>query len=557
MILLGLVGCNGAALPQASIPAPANSCSSGTGCITVSSPNSSGLVTVAGAAGAVPDSAIVEITLASSSSWLELFDSFCPSAYASSCSSNLAVCSTDQTSGSCQLTANDDGSFFTQIPASLTDTISIIYIDPSTCRTSQVFESVVSSAIVALALEGKAMTYSKSAGLGYIFAVTNSGDGRAVYTVDASFLGGITADLVTSFDKAGDPTSIDQLDNEDELLLETTEGTSIMSLTDNSLTNLAVGTELASPQHAYAQHGFTYPSASLFSSRDMSCLNSNHADTTVDRIFAIPSDTTVATSSSVPFYILDPTNATSVNGNYAATAVTYNFSSVSTHLSGLTLQSVKEIYISQVYNKGFFLANFSDGNDYFVEIPVQTGFCSTIIDSTLRVIQMPQTLTTPALFHWFGEQTLFDSEAENLLILADSATNALYAVDLSSETATLVTPDSLSGTSGITAVVPTNVPTGFPIDFAFLGSSNTVLRFEAAQTTDGTIVSLSSLDGFEIGANPEAMSLFTLFNISSTFSDVTSLEADFLSDARLVVLSNGVPGEGISFLRVINISDLP
>ncbi len=133
-VSLGSASCrSNSALPQASIPAPANDCgdSGSTGCVTVSSPDSEGFVTITGAEGAVPDSATVEVRVsAGSSSLFRWLDDLCPSAYASSCESELPECSADGATEDCHTTADEDGSFLVRIEAVVESTISIVRLKP-------------------------------------------------------------------------------------------------------------------------------------------------------------------------------------------------------------------------------------------------------------------------------------------------------------------------------------------------------------------------------------------------------------------------------------------
>jgi len=145
-------GSGGSAAPTASLPLPASDPSDP---ITVSSPDANGFVVVTGTSSAVPEAAKIIVTVSSSSSSLDIdFFLFSTAYAASSCTSELAECPT-LTDGQCQYDANDDGSFVLQVPASISDTIGISYLDNTTCEEVSAYSKTVESGITSLQMSAK------------------------------------------------------------------------------------------------------------------------------------------------------------------------------------------------------------------------------------------------------------------------------------------------------------------------------------------------------------------------------------------------------------------
>lgn len=137
-ILLGLIfqllNCAGAALPQTSLPLPENDP------VSISGPNGNGIVTLTSSANSDLAGATLLVRVNANTANLDahfiemnLLSHLIRTANAqSTCSSSLPVCPT-LSDGECQATANADGSFSVNVPATLSDTISASYLDPNTC----------------------------------------------------------------------------------------------------------------------------------------------------------------------------------------------------------------------------------------------------------------------------------------------------------------------------------------------------------------------------------------------------------------------------------------
>jgi hypothetical protein len=164
------------AAPQASIPLPSNDDP-----ITVSSPNSEGFVTITASIAAVPNDSIVviEVTDAIETSFLDsnledLSKQLFAAAYAqTTCTSALPQCpelSADQ----CQVTANADGSFTTQVPATADQGVVVSYLDvDNSCSETQAYGANVNSNILALDFEVTDYAYDEDDA--FIYLLTEEG----------------------------------------------------------------------------------------------------------------------------------------------------------------------------------------------------------------------------------------------------------------------------------------------------------------------------------------------------------------------------------------------
>lgn len=143
----GVGGTTNSAETQASLPISETENSAG---VSFSSPNSLGLVTVTGN-DAVPSGATVVVDVNTATSFLR--DGFrrvanfvIPSANAATCESALPTCPDVDVDEKCQYTADTEGDFSLQIPADLGDSISVSYLDSTSCQEVDVVdESTVDS----------------------------------------------------------------------------------------------------------------------------------------------------------------------------------------------------------------------------------------------------------------------------------------------------------------------------------------------------------------------------------------------------------------------------
>jgi len=162
----GVTGSSGA-LPQAVIPNEL---------ITVSSPDADGNVTVTGAATSVGASSIVIAqvsagTARNSAQHLSLPDWLMAPAYATTCTSDLPTCPTLDDDGKCQDTSDSTGAFVLTVPATTTSTLTISYIDTTSCTETSTFESGIpdSSTIVALSLDVMSLAADDNLSSVYLF----------------------------------------------------------------------------------------------------------------------------------------------------------------------------------------------------------------------------------------------------------------------------------------------------------------------------------------------------------------------------------------------------
>lgn len=362
------------ALPQASVPLPENDP------ITISSP-SNGFVVVAGAESAVPNDSVVEVTVSSPSASLNfktIFQSLIPQALAAGeCSSDLPACPT-LSDGSCQTTANSDGSFEVTVPADLNDTVSVNYLDADNeCTLTEGPSGTVQSGVNALGINAVSMTLDRINSQALIFG-TSSGE-TVIAIRDASDGSDVTTLMPNIL---GDPTKIDLIEDVNNnlfLVMQTSTNTQIApysgnaidannqktlvaDVNDNVLTNLTY----------LAKDSFVFPPAN-----DAACLDFRG-------FFTGQSYTRALFNSGGTLYILDSVEDFSLNlisnsGNLIPRAVTLTL----TEFPNISVVSIP--FIAIVEKAFVVIAGFSDGSSsdvtyYALQIKSDSGFCSPNLD---------------------------------------------------------------------------------------------------------------------------------------------------------------------------------
>lgn len=572
LLLLGSCSTGGSALPQASIPAPSAQCDGGGDCITVSSPNTQGLVTVTASAGAVPDSAVVIIGVEGTSPQLaflfSLFDPLIPLAHAQPlCESELPECSEDAFDGQCQVTAGTDGSFRVRIPAELGEQINISYIDPNTCAEVETLDQTIDIKFLPLAVEGEFLVLGPNSTV--LTLGKDSNGNLRVQEVDLTNPAQPVFTLSDVIDITGNLLSADFItfNNGDALIIVTDQETVFVDMSTDPFVIYTVDqlflqdpTFLA--RHAFVQKNFTY-SADELGASPCPGVPTELVGQTADRaFFAREIDTTDAEDQKHPIAILDQQSVD--NQNPQVRPIRYNFESYGDRvpsLVGASLVSVEGLYLSLGSDNGaFFIAVFelSSGQQsaFFFEIPMITTLCDSRVNSDLfpelAIIEIPSELTA------FGNMGIWDRslfnnpEAFGVGLMADRVTNSLFVFDLLAESVhgniNFVALDD-SYISKVTHLTRFDLTSSFPIDFAGIGERSRIVKLEFNVTTAGGFNTVSITEketNIHSGVGPVDMRL--LIN-SADFGQLTI-------DATLLILSQGIPDDGFSSLRLVPTTDL-
>ncbi|MBI2339710.1 MAG: hypothetical protein HYU99_05020 [Deltaproteobacteria bacterium] len=563
-------GC-GSALPQVSIPPPSEGCDEGDGCVVGSSPDAGGFVVVEGDAGAVPGGALVQAEVGESSAFFNPLDLLCSKAYAAvgrdllpaggaECSSDLPLCEEGGSTEDCYVVADDDGSFVLRIAAEIGDTIQITYLDPDTCEESPAFDITVTGDLNPLDIEGVALT-SDNRATAYVFGEDSDGMiGIIAFNVDDASTGTYSTALI------GTPLSIGAIPNNDKRVAAVTdEQTAILDLSPDAptvtiLTDSA-GASLTAGQ-VVVQRSFDYPASfSPSSGEDFTCVDSIlEGRSDIDRIFFVLDDEKLASDPDTPLALID-------NGNEAMSGTTmavektigYDFGTLDSDLIGARLTNVKDFFISQKGDEGFFLGRFLLGSGeerfYLVEVPVKDGLCNRIDSSNypnLRAIEMHSSMTDPGKSFWFGT---FGFEAgaqtEGMIVIPDTAAETGgFAVDvIEGITGGFGELEALDPTrvSGVTRIMPVAFPSS-RIKLGGIGDSIHLVRVD--MEGDGeSFVNTEIESDIIVGVRPVDMAMLLTTDLSSV------TEAPTLS-GKLLILSRGLEGDGAGFLRTIDLEDL-
>lgn len=157
---------------------------------TISSPDAQGLVTIAGSE-AVPAGAtiIADVNAATGLNLAPLrflADIMIPSAAASDCSSaleGLSECPDVNGDEKCYFTADTEGSASFQVPADVGDSITISYLDPTTCVETEVFEDAeVDNDTPSLGMFALDAAFDEDNGIVYAIGIRSSEDATVPFT---------------------------------------------------------------------------------------------------------------------------------------------------------------------------------------------------------------------------------------------------------------------------------------------------------------------------------------------------------------------------------------
>lgn len=228
-ILGGTTGSGSGAETQASLPDT----------VDISSPDEQGLVTVTGTK-AVTASTTVIITVQNSSTSLNfsldpVLDFIVPSAHAqSSCetvTSSIPNCPSLSSNNKCKATADENGSFQIKVPATTSQTISVNYLDSTSCEEVSVLESFrINNNSPTLNMLAETMALDTDYGLLYIGGWPEESTDSPLVVYDIDTKSEVTANNI-SFDLITDIEIITQFDSYKTLLLSGVSGLSSFSRT--------------------------------------------------------------------------------------------------------------------------------------------------------------------------------------------------------------------------------------------------------------------------------------------------------------------------------------
>lgn len=570
------------ALPQSSIPAPSEC--SGSSCITVSAPNTSGLVTVTASAGTVPNSAlvIVEINAAEAGFFEKALGIFCGTAHAqASCTLDIPQCRDvdDDFEGECQFAAEADGSFVVQVPASINDRIQVRYLDPDNCKEVSVGDNTVNNDFIPLNMEGLAIDDDGSS-TAYIWGQNSSGQNNLV-RVDVAALTVTHSTEISSDDLSGTPRTVLHIptgQSEEKLLLLTDEEATLVEFSDTTPRFHQIeeipdidqnGMPQAVPLNAnmaVIQKGFRFPTQNEIGqdptlSEGHFCLDPRLYGAQSDRIFfarTINND-----SHNHPISIMDgiPSTLESTD-SFTARAIHYAFETFDSTLANAILQEVPVMVMDPFGGKGFFIGKFifNDGSTRFhlFEIPVTAGLCDAEVDifkfPNLIHLALQETMEAPGSF-FFLDWDAFDTTAGTygLVLIPDSSANTVFLVDLQQRQVfedVSISPLETTRLTGIQKIMRTHVNADLPVRTLGLSDSHRLAKISILGMVSDGIFSSPTLEEMDpdviAGVNPVDMKLM----VTAADESAQTLEAN------LVILSRGLENDGLSNLRIIDASDL-
>lgn len=552
-------GCNTqSAVPQISIPAPANECSShSNNCITVATDSANSLVTVTAGAGAVPDSSTVLLRIESNSVSKTFLEWLIPSATAQSCSSDLPVCQADGSTDSCQTTANSDGSFSVSLTGNAGDDLTISYLDSNTCNEEETLTEEVTNGFFTLSLEGASLSVNSNDTI-FVFGTNLEGNNQ-VSTVVVNSNNNLELGNQYLPDISGDPIGIDYLPQTQYMALLSDSEFAIYNPASDNLAAYNIDDSIGA--FIASQKSYNYPSSSEFSV-NYSCLGNDYSGRTVDRVIIAHSAEELARNPDSPFKIMD--------GAYdgydflqSIRSVSYDFEDLDVSLVGATLTEIVNLQIDHQNLEGFFIGNFTLADNtermYLIEIPLTNqGFCSTIDSSLdLEVLALPTDLNQPRTQYWLGrltdnllDESIITMDGNNLLVM-DLDGDQVYSDELD------ITPlTTTSYLNGLTHIIPQEAAMSHILNF--IGISSEHRRLVGLEMTgtqapgDSTTIESIAIEEFEtgisLGIRPIEMKLLT---------DVTGFSEDFsLFDGSLIILNQGLADDGSCTLQHLDLLSL-
>lgn len=544
------VACSGTsgALPQASIPAPTGC--SGDDCITVSSPDSDGRMTITGNAGAVADSSIVIISAtAASTSFLDKVTGlFCGTANAqAACTSDLPVCSDVEgaLTDSCQLTAESDGSFLVRLIIDTGRTLRISYLNPDTCeeieKLNEILSELITTGLYDIPLEGVAMVDNNISNI-YIFG-TADGVNRLL-SVDVS---ADTPDFNTFQNTIfidGTPTGLAYFETGGASFLTymTDAETGIAPVGNSDVTQIVEAeSQTDTPQtllskNAFFQADFDYGQFTGINS----CMRNGNYNGITNRIFFMRALTDAeivrnGTGLGIPLSILDQT-ASETN----AGIVTYDFRGFVPDLAEATFISV-DGSVETSAGRLFFLGRFrkadSTETHYLFEIPINDHMCEGSISPVYTYANELVPFEVPGLgMPGKISNVVFEGagESREFLMIPDIENGTVAMIDLearSNRASTLLTFLGDDSLDGVTTLLPYSGGAS-PVIIG-VGSRPQVIQF--------------GVDASAGGANPAVAQ-----TEDATVAGIHPVDATVLG-SQLIVLGSGLADDSLGSVRLIDL----
>lgn len=549
LIVFGQMSCTAnQVLPQASLPLPSATCS-GSDCITVTTPDESGVVTLVADNNAVPASALVIVEIGSSSAFnlQHLSDLFIRQAQAAACVSALPECSASIRSGRCQIQADANGGFLGQITAALGTSIKINYIDSSSCAEVTRVEQKIKKEFIPLGLKAVSLAHDSLSSLFLLgstaqgnawLEVTPGGDNEPPH-VELGNLN-VTGDM-WGFDWMGAGTLGQRF------LMMTSEGTyyADLAFNDASMTligEMSPGTKLVAKK-MFVQKNFTYPVQEKSSAGDNFCPLQNfaaaNAGLTVNRVFFMnPDDLGQPATVNHPFSVLDKL-PDQVGDDLKARPINLGPWLQAQGLDGAKITNVIDMALTPGGDRAVMLAEITQDDSarfYLIEIPLDSLFCQGNVAPGTRLFfeELPDTLVDPGDISFARFKTP-SGILSALILVPDRSYGTVYVGspldDLAGEIPVTLLDDTHF--AGLFSLLPADVTDlDFPQLLIGIGQNTNL----AGMTLESPLNSFASLAGTEVdlelraGIKPVQLSrLGTSFFILSQDN-----EQEFQSTLRLI-----------------------
>lgn len=514
----------GGALPQTSIPLPSNDP------VTVSSPDASGNVTIAAAASSVPNSSIVVVQVSASSSMnmQDLFEGYFSVAHAEVCTSTLSSCPSLDGDGKCQSTANSDGSFSIQVPATSTDSISVTYFDPDDSCTEKTLLTGEAIPDNVIPLDRDVVDAHLTAD-GLVYALGADSSDEAYVSVIS------LEDLAVSFEYDLSSTSID--------------GTSLERLTfatDSNLTHDYLVIEDETHLPLFPVSGSSLGTAVQFfesggsSASSLSFIHFNTVEVTTETFSDFSCVTSYATGLSydrVLLYSKEDNRLAVVDEFTESSNETVRY--VTIDLSQFTdIDSIDTIYhaqlVPQTDDEMILIANVTNTSaqteSYIFTFEIGTGFCPSNSIQPVSGASLGITMSDPQLA---GFTTSFTGEEQQWYSVFDSSSQQFSLVnytELSSGTdpdpyslSTYFgdTSDSYFGMGAMTVAASDTADQTFHLVF----SGNRNANYKALTYSQGTVAENTSISTTLVNSiSPLEMILGS--SLSSTFGSEPAVVVD-------------------------------
>lgn len=568
------------ALPQSSLPAPTNECTDDD-CVTLSSPDADGVVTVTASTGTVPNNALVIIEVESTSSSLSPPVQAVVKQATTVCTADIPICSevfstTEAFTGQCQLTAEDDGSFTLRLKVDLDKQLRIVYLDPDNdcseveALTGVTLQEIIIDTLYQVPVEATALSVARTdssdefyvfgqsaEGLAGVVRVSSAGDEEdtpAMTFLELSNVDGAITDgevVIESQDVAAQVviwTTVAQVGI--ELIGRDDIEPTIVQMTGMSTSGDGVSEANLQATKMVKQTNFNYraqvdDSGDLVSNR-FNCMpheiNSSFLNAvSVDRIFfARPIENEL--DRFVPLAVMDvPVTGLDDEGfTWSPQARHISLSGLFANLPGtLMLNSVIDMAYEPNKHTISLLLQFVEESDnslvyYLAEIPASRHFCGTDLissaDADTRLIRLDGD------FSEFGHLAVAVVNEEDwvLLPIMDPQATILSRNGAIEDSVTTVSLDKTFA-SGTFQFIIDQQETADGYFMAGIGSASNLVLFDV--TSDDIGIRLTEI-------------------ASTIFVGLNPLELIPVGDNHLAIVSRGLSNDGNSGLRIIERDDI-